>query len=601
MQKIQDYAIIGNGRSAALVSRDGSIDWLCWPRFDSPSLFAGLLDQKIGGSWKIHPLSSTEIKRYYIDGTNVLQTRFLTDSGILVITDFMSAFSEEDKERSLQPEQEIIRRVECEEGEVEFQVHFDPKPNYALENSAIKDAGRLGLRIEIGRQLITLRSEIKFNLKENGAWAKAKLKSGQKIDFSLTYAAEGPAVLPPLGEPVSHKLALTIKWWQEWSNKIQYNGPYKDQVVRSALTVKLLGYAPSGTFAAALTTSLPQRIGGDLNWDYRFCWLRDAAFTVRALFGLGYLEEAEAFVSWLLHSTRLSLPELRVLYDVYGEDIDNDTVLPHLKGYAGSYPVRIGNGVRSFFELDVYGEVIEAVTHLVRAGGTLDYETQKMLREFGNYVCKNWRRPDTGIWEKMVPLRHYTHSKLMCWVALDRLIEIHKRGQIKNIPIDKFLEQHKLIRQEIEEKSWNDTIQSYTQVFEGKELDSAVLVMPLYDFDKASSVRMKQTFQRVQEKLSPSPGLIYRYEKSTEEGEGAFGLCSFWNVEFLARGAGSLQEAYQAFNHILPYANDLGLFSEEIDPKTGNALGNFPQAFTHIGLINAALSLVEREKKERYL
>lgn len=598
MQKIHDYAIIGNGRSAALVSRDGAIDWLCWPRFDSPSLFAALLDQQIGGCWKIHPLLPAQIKREYIEGTNVLQTEFLTESGVLLLTDFMPAFSEDERRKTLQPEQEIIRRVECIEGEVEIQVHFYPKPNYARDRLSIRDAGTLGLRIEVGNQLITLRSEIKFNFKDNGAWAKKRLKAGQRIDFSLSYTFEGPAVLSPLGDPISHKLSLTINWWQTWSRKIQYRGPYKDQVVRSALTLKLLGYAPSGTFAAALTTSLPQRIGGDLNWDYRFCWLRDAAFTVRALFGLGYKEEAEAFVSWLLHSTRLSLPKLRVLYDVYGEDIDNDRVLPHLKGYAGSYPVRIGNGVRSFFELDVYGEVIEAVTYLVRAGGTLDYETQKMLRRFGEYVCKNWRRADTGIWEKMVPLRHYTHSKLMCWVALDRLIEIHKRGQIKNIPIDNFKEQCHLIRQEIEKRSWNASIQSYTQVFEGKEIDATVLVMPLYEFNKASSTRMQLSLKCVQERLSPAPGLIYRYEKSTEEGEGAFGLCGFWNVEFLARGGGSLEKAHQVFNHILSYANDLGLFSEEIDPETGEALGNCPQAFTHVGLINAALALEKREKKE---
>lgn len=595
MQKIQDYAIIGNGRSAALVSRSGSIDWLCWPRFDSPSLFAAILDNQIGGNWQIAPILPAQITRQYIEGTNVLQTRFLTNSGTIVITDFMSAFSEEEKQHSLQPEHEIIRRVECETGEVEIQVQFNPRPNYARDHLAIQEAGSLGLRIEIGHDLINLRSDLKLVVKDNSASAQTKLKAGDRLDFSLTHTVEGPAVLPPLGDPISEKLALTIAWWQKWSGRITYDGPYRAQVVRSALVLKLLGHAPSGAFSAALTTSLPQSIGGDLNWDYRFCWLRDAAFTVRALFGLGYTEEAEAFVSWLLHSTRLTLPELRVLYDVYGEDIDNDTELPHLKGYAGSYPVRIGNGVRSFFELDVYGEVIEAVTYLVRAGGTLDHETQKMLRGLGEYVCKNWQRPDTGIWEKMTPLRHYTHSKLMCWVALDRLIELQKRGQLKDSPIDTFVEHHRLIRKEIEEKGWNSKIQSYTQVFYGEELDSAVLVMPLYEFDKASSDRMRQTLHRVKERLSPAPGLIYRYEKSTQEGEGAFGLCSFWNVEFLARGAGTLGEADHAFNQMLSHANDLGLFSEEIDPKTGDALGNFPQAFTHVGLINAALSLLRKD------
>lgn len=599
MQKIQDYAIIGNGRSSALVSRDGSIDWLCWPRYDSPSFFAAILDQQIGGKWKISPIQPAKIQRQYIEGTNVLQTRFSTQSGSIVITDFMTALSEEDKQQSLQPEHEIIRRVECEQGEVEIQIEFDPKPNYARGKWDIEDRKILGLRIEIGRQLITLHSEIKFTLKESLANTQVKLKANQRLDFSLTYTAEAPAVIPALGDPISKKLALTIDWWKKWSSQVTYDGPYKAQVIRSALVLKLLGFAPSGTFVAALTTSLPQGIGRDLNWDYRFCWLRDAAFTVRGLFGLGFKEEAEAFVSWLLHSTRLTFPELRVLYDIYGEDINNDVELPNLKGHRGSFPVRIGNGVRSFFELDVYGEVIEAVTHLVHAGGKLDKETQKMLSGFGKFVCHHWQKPDTGIWEKMHPLKHYTHSKLMCWVALDRLIELHKRGQLQDIPINTFKEHHQRIRKEIEERGWNSKIQSYTQIFDGEEVDSAVLVMPLYEFDKASSARMQQTFQKIQEKLSPKPGLIYRYEKSTQEGEGTFGLCSFWNAEFLARGGGSLQEAYQAFNQILPYANDLGLYSEEIDSETGDLLGNFPQAFTHVGLINAALSLLEREKKEQ--
>lgn len=598
MQKIQDYAIIGNGRTAALVSKDGSLDWLCWPRFDSPSIFAAILDQEKGGRWKISPTTHVKIKRLYIEDTNILQTHFTTDSGTIILTDFMPGFSEEEKNHSLQPEHEIIRRIECVQGEVEIQIDFNPRPHYAQQNPLWQDLGKLGLRLEIDGQLMTLCSDVKLIIqKTSSAYAKVKIKAGQILDFSLCFTHDAPAVIPPLGTLISQKLALTINWWQNWSKRMTYKGPYRQEVLRSALVLKLLGYAPSGSFAAALTTSLPQKIGGDLNWDYRFCWLRDAAFTARALFGIGYTEEAESYVSWLLHSTRLTLPELRVLYDVYGEDIDNDVVLRSLKGYQGSSPVRIGNGVRRFFELDVYGEVIEAVAHLVRAGGTLDYETQKMLRGFGEFVSKNWQRPDTGIWEKMHPLKNYTHSKFMCWVALDRLIEIHKRGQIDNIPIDTFVEQRNLIRKAIEE-SWNSKIQSYTQVFGEEDLDSTVLAMPLYEFDEASSLRMQKTFQRVQEKLSPAPGLIYRYEKSTEEGEGAFGLCSFWNAEFLARGGGSFEEAHKAFKQTLSYANDLGLFSEEIDPKTGDALGNFPQGFTHVGIINTALSLVERQKKE---
>lgn len=596
MPKIKDYAIIGNGRSVALISNNGSLEWLCWPRFDSPSLFAALLDQEKGGKWKINPTSSFTTKRQYIDGTNVLQTSFYTNTGSLSITDFMVGISEEEKGRSLQPEQEIIRRCQCDQGEVEIAIEFSPKPDFCRTAFVLKDAGVLGIRLEVGRELFTLKGNVNWQIRDNVAYATVKLKANEKCDFSLTYTAEAPAVVAPATEAlISQKLSQTTSWWRNWVSGITYQGPYKSEVIRSTLVLKLLGYAPSGTFAAAPTTSLPQKIGGDLNWDYRFCWLRDAAFTVRALFGLGFKEEAEAFVSWLLHSTRLTFPQLRVLYDVYGEDIENDKELPTLKGFENSPPVRIGNGVRSFFELDVYGEVIEAVTHFVREGGSLDSETRKMLIGFGKYVCKNWQKPDTGIWEKMIPLRHYTHSKLMCWVALDRLLEMNKRGKLENIPSN-FKECHQQIRQAIEEKGWNTNVRSYTQEFNGQGLDSSLLAMPLYGFDEASSTRMQQTLKAILDKLSPKPGLIYRYEKSTEEGEATFGLCGFWYAEFLVK-SGKSSEAHDIFKQMLTYANDVGLFSEEIDANSGDALGNYPQAFTHVGLINTALSLEQREKK----
>ncbi len=287
--KIQDHAIIGEGRSVALVSRDGSLDWLCWPRFDSPSLFGALLDPQTGGSWDIAPTEPARTERCYLNETNVLQTRFTTPTGVLVLIDFMPAASEGQKQCLLWPEQEIIRRVECEQGEVEVQVHFDPRPDYGRTRVAIREAAALGLRIDLGSRLLTLRSDLRLTpAVEGGVTAHARLKAGDMKAFSLTYAAEGPAVLPPLGALVRDKLALTVEWWQRWAARARYDGPYRDPVVRSALVLKLLSYAPSGAIVAAPTTSLPERPGGDLNWDYRFCWLRDAAFTARALFGLGY-------------------------------------------------------------------------------------------------------------------------------------------------------------------------------------------------------------------------------------------------------------------------------------------------------------------------
>jgi GH15 family glucan-1,4-alpha-glucosidase len=598
--KIQDYAIIGDGRSAALISRGGAIDWLCWPRFDSPSLFGALLDRQIGGSWSVAPAGSARVERRYLDGTNVLQTEFQTAQGTVVLTDFMPALSEEAKGQMLLPEHELVRRVKCEQGEVEMVVHFDPRPNYARAALVLRDGGRLGLRAAIGSSLLTLVGGVKFSLEsERGAVARFTMKAGEVIDFSLSFSVEGPAIIPPLGEAISEKLAQTVDWWQRWSRRATYRGPYREQVVRSALVLKLMSYAPSGALVAAPTTSLPERVGGDLNWDYRFCWLRDAAFTARALFGLGYAEEAEAFVGWMLHATRLTRPELRVIYDVFGERNQEETELSHLQGYRGSRPVRIGNATRDQLQLDVYGEVIEAVTHFVHQGGELDRETQKMLRHFGEYVCRHWHEPDNGIWEPRERREHFTHSRLLCWVALDRLLELANQGCITGIPVERFQDSRERIRRDIEDRGWSPRLQSYTQALGGDTLDATVLLLAFHGFAEASSPRMVQTFRRIQERLGGGPGLLYRYEKSFEGREGAFALCCFWIAEFLARGGGSLEAAHEAFRQTLGYANDLDLFAEEIDVKTGDALGNFPQAFTHVGVINAALALAAREEQDR--
>lgn len=595
--KIQDYAVIGNGRSAALVSRAGSIDWLCWPRFDSPSLFGRLLDLEAGGSWSIAPTAPAVVERRYVDETNVLETRFQTATGTLALVDFMPAASEEEKQQRLWPEHELVRRIECEQGEVEVQVHFDPRPDYGRAKVTIRDARPLGFRIEMGSCLITLRSGIALAPSSDGGIStRFTLGAGATAWFSLAGSWEGPAVLPTLGQPLAEKLSLTIDWWRRWAARAKYSGPYRDHVVRSALALKLLIYAPSGAMIAAPTTSLPERMGGDLNWDYRFCWLRDAAFTARALFGLGYREDAEAFISWMLHATRLTRPELRVIYDVFGEGNTDEKELPHLRGYADSSPVRVGNATREQLQLDVYGEVIEAVTHFLHSGGELDRETQKMLRQFGEFVCRHWQQPDNGIWEPRDKREHFTHSRLLCWVALDRLINME--DQIRRMPLEKFKQNRNLIRRDIEDHGWNPQLGSYTQALGGKTFDATALLLALHEFHEASSSRMQQTYQRLQQRLGVGPGLIYRYEKSIEGGEGAFAICCLWLAEFLAKGGGSLEEAQRSFLQTLAYSNDLGLFAEEIDPKTGDALGNFPQAFTHVGLINAALSLVEREEEE---
>jgi GH15 family glucan-1,4-alpha-glucosidase len=597
--KIQDYAIIGDGRSAALISRNGSIDWLAWPRFDSPSIFAAILDRDRGGSWEIASSELAQIERQYIEYTNVLQTRAAMPSGTIVLTDFMPAASEEEKAGMLWPEQELIRIVECEAGELELEIRFTPRPDYGRAEVKIQNAGNLGYRLQIGRSLLALRCDVQLDSNgAHGLFGKVRLRGGETIAFSLSYSLEAPAVIPALDEVVRQKLALTIAWWQRWARSAKYRGPFHNEVIRSALVLKLLSYAPSGALVAAATTSLPERIGADLNWDYRFCWLRDAAFTVRALFGLGYIDDAEAFVSWLLHATRLTRPKLRTLYDVYGENSLPEMILSHFDGYRGSRPVRIGNKASEQLQLDVYGEVVEATARFYREREDIDRETQQMLRQCGEYVCRHWHEPDNGIWEPRKPRQHYTHSRLLCWLALDSLIDLQKRGWVDNLCTPKLEKVRGQIRREIEQRGWNAKLASYTQVLDGDTVDASTLLFAIYGFEEANSERMRTTHARLRERLSPKPGLMHRNQESQERKEGAFALCSFWELDYLARGGGTLQEARDAFKRTLSFANDLGLFAEQIDADSGDALGNFPQAFTHLGVINAALSLQKREEHD---
>lgn len=597
--EINDYGIIGNCRSAALVSRYGSIDWLCWPRFDSASLFAGLLDPRRGGAWRICTLQPATIRRQYLYRTNILTTRFTTSSGVILLTDFMPVASEEQKHSMLWPENEITRQVECEEGEVEIEFLFDPHPDYGRARFQIVDCGRLGYRFQVGASVVTLLSEMPLKLQDSKRLTETfRLTRGQFTSFSLTYSDEAPAVLAPLGDALARRRELTMTWWRQWVDRARYAGPYSDQVIRSALTLKLLSFAPSGALVAAPTTSLPEKTGGDFNWDYRYCWLRDAAFTARALFGLGYEEDAQSFVSWMLHATRLTRPELRIIYDVFGERPPRETVLEGFSGYADSAPVRVGNGARDQVQLDVYGEAIDAVVHFFRSGANLDRETRKMLCQFGEYVCRHWNQPDYGIWEERTSRRHYTHSKLLCWVALDRLVGLCEAGQLPALDVVRIAENRELVRTEIETCAWNADLGSYVRFFSGRTVDATLLLMGLHRFHDPASERMQQTYRRVKEKLAPKEGILYRYEEGISAGEGAFAMCGFWEADFAARGGGTAEEGHHLFRAAARFSNDLGLFAEEIDSTTGDLLGNFPQAFTHLGLINAAISLARRDETE---
>lgn len=593
---IDDYALIGDCRSAALVSRNGSIDWLCFPRYDSPSVFAALLDVTGGGRFRVRPAGTFRSERQYLPGTNILETTFHCSGGTVVLRDLMPVSSEEEKRLALVPEREILREIEGLNGEVEVEVLYDPRPDYARMRPDLRARGAMGLWCEGGGSALVLRSELPLELAGDGRSARgvSRIRAGERRYLSLTYNEDAPAVIPLLGEVARNKVERSARWWREWVARCEYDGPYREAVIRSALALKLMAYAPSGAIVAAPTTSLPETLGGVRNWDYRYCWLRDASFTLRALFALGYDEEAEAFLSWMLHTTRLTWPELQVVYDVFGEANLAEEELPHLEGYARSRPVRIGNAAHDQLQLDVYGEVIDAAAMVARRRGRFDRDTIRMLDGLGHTVCRRWREPDEGIWEGRSGRFQHTHSKVLCWVALDRLIEMYEKGH-RELSVELFRRNREAIRAEIEARGYNERLQSYTRTFEGDEMDASLLTLPLYGYIEAGHPRMRATVARIREKLIRD-GLVYRYEARTDDGlppgEGAFGICSFWAVECLAK-TGEVEAAAAAFERLLAYASDVGLFAEEIDPGTGAALGNFPQAFTHIGLINAALTLAE--------
>jgi GH15 family glucan-1,4-alpha-glucosidase len=592
--KIQDYGIVGDCRAAALISRSGSVDWLCWPRFDSPSIFAAVLDPEKGGCWSIRPAGTFETSRSYVGESNVLETRFRSPSGSAVLRDLMPIASEKFKEQSLLPDHELLRELECIEGEVEIEVCFHPRPNYGRTSARLQDRKALGIRADVGRGAYWLRSNMPFTIRDERATTRLLMKRGDRAQFSLTYAEESPAVLPALGEWTHACVERSIGWWQGWARQCTYDGPYREAVVRSALVLKLLTYAPSGALVAAATTSLPEIAGGDLNWDYRYCWLRDASLTIRALLGLGYLPEAESFMIWLLHATRITQPELRILYTVFGQMAPQERELPHLRGYRDSRPVRVGNGARNQLQLDVYGEVIEAAAQYAASGERFDRSTQKVLAGLGKYVATHWDQPDEGIWEVRSGRQNHTYSRLLCWTALDRLLKLCKQGVLENAPAELFAEEAEKIRTQILQRAWNEKLQTYVSTLDGDSLDASLLRIPWYGLEPASSPRMQSTYRAIRKYLGTRNGLLYRYPR--QPAEGAFGICGFWGVEFLAVGGGTLEEAHAQFQQLLAYSNDLGLYSEEIDPETGDALGNFPQAFTHVGLISAALSIQERER-----
>lgn len=599
---ISSYALIGDCRTSALVSRDGSIDWLCLPHFSGPSVFAALLDRRRGGHFSIRPATPYQVERAYIDDTPILRTRFRTETGVLALTDLMPIPPHDHTADMLQPQREILRCVEAIDGEVDVVVRYEPRPNYGRRRIQLRKRGACGWACADRSELYMLHGDVPLTATDNGTalHGRVRLRRGEKRYFSLTYTKSDIGIMMPLAAEADTRLRDTQRFWEDWASKCTYRGPHRSAVIRSMLTLKLLTYQLSGAVVAAATTSLPEWIGGERNWDYRYCWLRDASLTLGAMVDLGFHLEGSAFLAWLLHATRLSQPTLRVLYDVYGETHLYEEPLDHFEGYRRSRPVRIGNGAQSQLQLDAYGSVVLAAFDYVEHGGRLDSVEQRLLRRIGEMVCRCWRQPDHGIWEIRGAARHYTYSKLMCWVALDRLLRLQTHGHLQ-LPVERFASERDAIRDAIETRGFSQTLGAYSAAFDESIPDASLLLMARYGFKPGTDERIRATFDCVERTLSRGD-LVYRYPTEIDgiDGrEGAFVIASFWAVDYLVR-AGHARAADERFRRLLARANDVGLYGEEIDPANGETLGNFPQAFSHVGVIAAANCLAVAASRGEY-
>ncbi len=561
------------------------------PDFSSPSIFAGLLDPARGGSCSIRPSDPFfTAERRYIERTAVLETDFATNSGSARLIDLMPI---DEGGRSLRPMREVLRAIEGMDGSVEIELRIDVRPDYARRSLRPRKRGRLGWTYLWGDEVLVVHSDIALKQEGDALVGTVTLGPGERRYLSLAYTKGDPAILPPLGRHAEERIADTIAWWRDWTGRCRYTGPYREEVVRSAVTLKLLTYTLSGAIVAAPTTSLPEAIGKGRNWDYRYCWLRDAGLTTEALLATGYREEALSFLGWMLHATRLSWPELQVMYDVFGRTRLDEKELAHLAGYAASRPVRIGNDAHHQRQLDIYGEVVNAACAALAGNGRLDNESARMLTGLGDVVCRQWRESDSSIWEVRGPLRHYTFSKVMCWAALDGLLKLHKDDALvlPAAKVDLFGRERAEIEQAIERRGFNTALGSYVSVLDGDKVDASLLLMACIGYKDAGDPRMRSTYDLIHQRLGRN-GLLHRYERfdGIAGVEGAFGICGFWAIDNLAK-RGDIDAAERRFRHMLSFANDLGLYAEEIDIASGAALGNFPQAFTHVGLINAAVAI----------
>ena len=588
-QPIANYGVIGDLRTIALVAIDGSIDFMCFPNFDSPSIFAALLDCRKGGSFKLAPiLDGTHYKQLYLPESNILLSRFLSSDGVAEISDFMPVGESCTR---------LVRRAKASRGEMRFRMICDPRFDYGRVGHQLEKKTRQAIFISRGKQEIALRlrSEVPLQFANGQAIAEFTLREGECASFVLENASDRSGSPAVARDYVSESFKETLNFWQGWMQQSKYQGRWREMVNRSALTLKLLTSARYGSMVAAPTFGLPEQIGGVRNFDYRYTWIRDASFTLYALMRLGYTGEAAAFNKWIADRCAELKPgkPLQIMYRVDGGQDLAESELRHFEGYKRSRPVRIGNGAADQLQLDIYGELMDSIYIYNKFGELISYDLWRNLTQLIDWVCENWRRPDAGIWEVRGGPREFLYSRVMCWVAVDRGLRLAEKRSFP-APWDRWRNTRDEIYKDVYEEFWNEELGCFVQSKGSKAVDAAALLMPLVRFIGPTDPRWISTLKVINEQLVED-SLVRRYNvlKGAATGfggnEGTFSMCSFWNVECLAR-AGDLKQARLYLEKALGYANHLGLYAEELG-LNGEHLGNFPQAFTHLALISAAYYL----------
>ena len=584
-EPIGDYALIGDTRTAALCSSKGSIDWMCGPGFDGEPVFGKLIGGGAAGFFEVGVEGGRTVSRTYKNDSAVLETRLEAPGGAGRLVEAMAI----EVTGKLLPPTVLIRKLICDRGELSARVLFDPKLGLP---------GRLphttrhaqGLVCQWGPLAVAVQTFPQVELMP-GSEVGTRVVAGSELTVVMTIADRSPAIFVTRHQAQT-LLDDTSRWWERWSAETLYDGPFRSAVVRSLITLQLLTFSPSGAPVAAPTTSLPEEVGGSRNWDYRFSWPRDASIGLAAFLAVGKPELAHSFMHWLHHGSRLTRPRLHVLYTVLGKPAPHEREVPDVPGYRGSLPVRIGNDARIQHQLDVYGWVIDAAWLLTESGRTLHAETWRAIKGMADFVADHWPQPDAGIWEVRGEPRHYVHSKMMAWLCLDRVLRIADARGLSSRRTENWREQRNRIKVDVVERGFDDSAGSYVRAYDTEELDAAVLILPVLGFDDHPE-RVAGTVDAIRRELGTDDGLVFRYRRGSDGldgSEGAFLPCSFWLVQALAR-TGRREEASRLFERLVGKANDVGLFSEEIDPSTNELLGNFPQAFTHATLIQAALSL----------